>query len=72
MSIRTVVTRGFSNGGSIALVTVRGYAAEAAEAADDGSTVYSYGRERQKKELLADDDDAVMAVIVAFLQIKDD
>jgi len=69
MSIRTVVTRGFSNGGSIALVTVRGYAAEAA---DDGSTVYSYGRERQKKELLADDDDAVMAVIVAFLQIKDD
>ena len=60
MAIRTVVTRGYGSGASIALVTTRGYGVVEAVVSED---FFGAGDDQRKEE-----DEIIMAVIKGFIK----
>ena len=66
MAIRTVVTRGFGSGAAIGLIVTRGYLKIEEGVHPPGTS------SRTMKKMILEEDELLIAVIMAFLQIKDD
>ncbi len=70
MSIRSVVTRGYSAGGSIALVIVRGYGLELVAGGGDSSKrgLRLLMPDEQLDRQLKREDDEVLTIVIAMTE----